>query len=121
MNAWLTAAEAALCEVAVKGGVLLALACVAVWALRGGPASARHLVWLAGLACALMLPVCAGLLPGWRALPAWMSWEAMHAAAARAQHGTDGTADASRPTNGGSPRKSRRSSMKSPRSPRRRS
>ena len=40
MNAWLTAAEAALCEVAVKGGVLLALACVAVWALRGAEVAA---------------------------------------------------------------------------------
>ena len=81
----------ALLDAAAKVSLLLALAFVVAAILRRAPASARHLVWLVALACALALPVCAGLLPGWRALPEWMSWETIHAAASRSQHGTDGT------------------------------
>jgi beta-lactamase regulating signal transducer with metallopeptidase domain len=65
----------ALLDAAVKGFVLLAFACIAAFALRRAPASARHLAWLAALACALLLPVCSWLLPGWRVLPAWMRWK----------------------------------------------
>ncbi len=65
----------ALLDAAVKGFVLLAVAFAFTFAMRRAAASARHLVWLAALACALVLPVGAGLLPGWRALPAWMRWE----------------------------------------------
>ena len=65
----------ALLDAAAKGFVLLAVACVVALAMRRAPASARHLVWLAALACALVLPVLSWALPQWRALPGWMGWE----------------------------------------------
>lgn len=65
----------ALLDAAAKGFVLLAFACAVAFAMRRAPASARHLVWLAALACALVLPLCSWLLPGWGVLPAWMRWE----------------------------------------------
>ena len=75
----------ALLDAAAKGFVLLAVAGVVAFAMRRAPASARHLVWLAALGCALVLPVCSWALPGWRVLPAWMRWETVRAAVVRVQ------------------------------------
>ena len=80
----------ALLDAAAKGFVLLAVACAAALAMRRAAASARHLVWVAALACALVLPVCSWALPGWRVLPAWMRWETVQTAVP-SQNGTDGT------------------------------
>ena len=80
----------ALLDAAAKGFVLLAVACAVALAMRRAAASARHLVWLAALACALVLPVCSWALPGWRVLPAWMRWETVQTAVP-SQNGTDGT------------------------------
>jgi beta-lactamase regulating signal transducer with metallopeptidase domain len=65
----------ALLDAAAKGFAILALACAVAFAMRRSAASARHLVWLAALACALVLPLCSWMLPDWRVLPAWMRWE----------------------------------------------
>ena len=73
----------ALLDAAAKGVVLLAVAWVVALAMRRAPASARHLVWLAALGCALVLPVCSWALPGWHVLPAWMRWETVRAAVVR--------------------------------------
>jgi beta-lactamase regulating signal transducer with metallopeptidase domain len=56
----------------VRGGALLALAALVALALRRRSASARHLVWAAGLAGLAVVTLAAGLLPAWHvgALPA---------------------------------------------------
>ena len=79
----------ALLNSAAKGFVLLAVACVGALAMRRAAASARHLVWLVALACALVLPVLSWALPQWRALPRWMRWETVQAVVVRSPNGTD--------------------------------
>lgn len=56
---------------ALKGTVLLALAGLAVIALRKASAATRHLVWLFAIAALLVTPLVSVLLPGWRVLPRW--------------------------------------------------
>ncbi len=65
----------ALLDAAAKAFVLLALAAVLTLVLRRASAAARHIVWISALACALVLPCGAWLLPQWRVLPSWMAWE----------------------------------------------
>lgn len=44
--------------------VLLCVGCVAL-ALRGAAAALRHLLWTVGIACLLLLPIAAGIMPDW--------------------------------------------------------
>lgn len=51
---------------AIKGTLLLLVTALIVRLLRGAPASTRHLVWSAGLAGVLALPLLGVLVPQWR-------------------------------------------------------
>lgn len=54
----------------LKAGLILALTWMIVrTALRRRSASARHAVWLVGIAAALILPIASAVLPDWRVLP----------------------------------------------------
>jgi len=64
-----------LIDAIAKGFALFAVAALVAFALRRASAAARHIVWVSALGCALVLPCCALLLPEWRVLPAWMSWQ----------------------------------------------
>jgi hypothetical protein len=52
-------------DVAVKSGLVLALAGLVAWLWRRGSAAARHLIWGAALASLVLLPVLMVALPGW--------------------------------------------------------
>lgn len=54
---------------ALKGGILLALAGGGIWLARGRSAAERHAAWLLALAAIWLLPIFACALPGW-SLPA---------------------------------------------------
>jgi hypothetical protein len=54
-----------LLEIAVKATALLALAAALTVMLRRASAATRHLVWAAGLAGTLVLPMAGTVLPGW--------------------------------------------------------
>ncbi|HYT91569.1 MAG TPA: hypothetical protein VEL76_22845, partial [Gemmataceae bacterium] len=54
-----------LLETAVKGTVILAIACVAALALRRASAAVRHLVWVSALVSLLALPVLSLVGPRW--------------------------------------------------------
>jgi beta-lactamase regulating signal transducer with metallopeptidase domain len=56
---------ALLLEAAVKGSLVLAVAFLAVIALRRGSAAARHWIWTLAAAAVLALPALAVLLPAW--------------------------------------------------------
>ncbi len=62
-----------LVDAAAKGFVLLAVALLACLVLRKASAATRHLVWIAALCAALVLPVLSLSLPQWQVLPGWMS------------------------------------------------
>ncbi len=55
-----------LASAVVKGTLVLLAASVAAWILRRRSAAARHLVWTAGSAALLALPVLSVALPAWR-------------------------------------------------------
>ena len=54
-----------LVDAALRGGLILALACAIALALRHRSAELRHAIWLVGLVGMLVLPLAAGLLPSW--------------------------------------------------------
>ena len=60
-----------LCDVAVKGVVVLVLAMVLTATMRRASAAARHLVWLLAVLSLLALPVLSVCLPAWHVLPRW--------------------------------------------------
>ena len=64
-----------LLDAAAKAFIILGLATITAVLLHRASAAARHMVWVSALACALVLPGAAWLLPRWRVLPAWMAWE----------------------------------------------
>ena len=66
-HAWLPV----LLDAAVKGMVLLAVAGLAVAAMRKTSAAARQLVWVLALAALPALPLASRALPAWRVLPGW--------------------------------------------------
>ncbi len=55
-----------LVDATVKATVLLALAVIIVVFARRASASFRHLIWVLGLGCALILPLLSQTLPHWR-------------------------------------------------------
>lgn len=59
----LNAAAPALLELFVRGALLLSVAAVAAWLLRGASASVRHLVWASALWALLVLPVASQFVP----------------------------------------------------------
>lgn len=59
-------ALALVAETAVKGTVLLALAALIAWTLRGRSAAVRHLVWGVALGSFLALPALLAWMPAWR-------------------------------------------------------
>jgi beta-lactamase regulating signal transducer with metallopeptidase domain len=73
---------AAVVDAAVRGTLILLAALGATALMRRSSASARHLVWLAGLSAVLLLPFARVVVPEWRVLPAVPS-----IAPARAEHG----------------------------------
>ena len=58
-------------DAAVKGTVVLLLACAVCLLLRRNSAATRHLVWATAIALLLALPLLSGVLPQWRVLPNW--------------------------------------------------
>jgi hypothetical protein len=56
---------ALLLEIATKSTLVLALAALAVIALRRGSAAARHWIWTVGAAAVVALPALSVLLPAW--------------------------------------------------------
>ena len=50
---------------ALRGAIVLAMAAIMAWVLRGRSATVRHWVWAAGLVSVLALPVAARVAPGW--------------------------------------------------------
>ncbi len=54
-----------LLSIVLKGAVVLAIAALATWMLRGATASARHGVWAAAFAALLVLPVLEAAGPSW--------------------------------------------------------
>ncbi|MFH1999560.1 MAG: M56 family metallopeptidase [Planctomycetota bacterium] len=87
-----------LLQTAVKGLVLLLLACLAVLLLRRASASARHWVWMLTLVSLIALPLLALILPAWN-LPILPGNE--NVAAAPVPVGNRGGADS--PHEGGLP------------------
>jgi carboxyl-terminal processing protease len=69
MSLDLSALGPALLDAALKGTVVLAVACAAALALRRASAAARHLVWVSAVFSLAALPVLGLLLPRWH-LPA---------------------------------------------------
>ena len=65
----------ALIDASIKSVVLLLLAAITCFALTRASAATRHLVWAATMLGLLLMPACALLLPDWRVLPEWLSWE----------------------------------------------
>jgi beta-lactamase regulating signal transducer with metallopeptidase domain len=65
----------ALIDASIKSVVLLLLAAMTCFALTRASAATRHLVWAATILGLLLMPACALLLPDWRVLPEWLSWE----------------------------------------------
>jgi beta-lactamase regulating signal transducer with metallopeptidase domain len=59
----------ALLDTAVRSLLIVGVAGLGTLAWRRGSAAARHWVWVLGFAGLLLLPVCAGVMPGWRVLP----------------------------------------------------
>ena len=66
-----------------KGLVGLVVALIAALVLARRGAATRHLVWFLGLACALLLPLGAWLLPKWEVVP--VSWDPRQVVAAEAK------------------------------------
>jgi beta-lactamase regulating signal transducer with metallopeptidase domain len=58
----------------LKAGVILGLAGLVAFALRGASAAVRHQVWLVGVVCALAVPLLGAVLPEFRVPgPAWLA------------------------------------------------
>lgn len=69
LESWSTLQPPALAlvaETAAKGTVLLALAALIAWTLRGRSAAVRHLVWGVALGSFLALPALLAWMPAWR-------------------------------------------------------
>jgi len=64
-----------LLDAAIKGAILLAVAVLAVTAMRKASAAARQLVWVLALGAMLTLPLVSRALPAWRVLPSWTKLE----------------------------------------------
>ncbi|HKQ56382.1 MAG TPA: M56 family metallopeptidase [Candidatus Eisenbacteria bacterium] len=63
-----------LVESAIRSTTLIAIAALAVLALRRAPASVRHLVWTLALLGCVAMPFASRVVPGWSLpLPAWKS------------------------------------------------
>ena len=65
----------ALIDASIKSVILLLVAAITCFALIRASAATRHLVWAATMLGLLLMPACALLLPDWRVLPEWLSWE----------------------------------------------
>ena len=65
-------------DAAAKGLVILALAGLAVLALRRSSAAVRHMVWFLAVVSVFALPVLSAVLPGWQVLPHWPTVRAVH-------------------------------------------
>lgn len=63
-------------DVLLKGTIVLGIAGVAAWYLRGASAAVRHAVWTAALGSLLFLPVLSSSLPAWKLEPLYVSVEA---------------------------------------------
>jgi len=63
-------------DVLLKGTIVLGVAGVAVWSLRGASAAVRHAVWTVALGCLLFLPGLSAWLPAWKLEPIYVSLEA---------------------------------------------
>ncbi|HEX2721853.1 MAG TPA: M56 family metallopeptidase, partial [Gemmatimonadaceae bacterium] len=65
-----------LIDTALKGSILIALAAVAIYFLRGKAAAARHAVWTAAVVGHLALPLMTLVVPAWRIpllpAPSWI-------------------------------------------------
>ena len=77
LQRWATGWLPVLLDAAMKGTVLLAVAGLAVTAMRKASAAARQMVWVLALAGMLALPLLSRALPSWQVLPNWIRPEAM--------------------------------------------
>ena len=57
---------AVLIDAAGKGAIVLLFAAIATFFTRKAPAAARHLIWVAALAVAMILPIASVMLPAYR-------------------------------------------------------
>jgi beta-lactamase regulating signal transducer with metallopeptidase domain len=62
-------------DVLLKGTIVLGVAGVAAWYLRGASAAVRHAVWTVALGCLLFLPILSSSLPAWKLEPLYVSVE----------------------------------------------
>ncbi|NIN70594.1 MAG: hypothetical protein GTO46_01400 [Gemmatimonadetes bacterium] len=62
-------------DVLLKGTIVLGIAGVVTWYLRGASAAVRHAVWTVALGCLLFLPILSSSLPGWKLEPLYVSVE----------------------------------------------
>ncbi len=62
-------------DVLLKGTIVLGVAGVTAWYLRGASAAVRHAVWTVALGCLLFLPILSSSLPGWKLEPLYVSVE----------------------------------------------
>jgi beta-lactamase regulating signal transducer with metallopeptidase domain len=62
-------------DVLLKGTIVLAVAGLAAWYLRGASAAVRHAVWSVALASLLFLPLLSASLPAWKLEPLYVSVE----------------------------------------------
>ncbi|NIM50511.1 MAG: hypothetical protein GTO22_14885 [Gemmatimonadales bacterium] len=60
-------------DVLLKATIVLAVAGLVNWALRGRSAAVRHAVWSLALGSLLVLPLLSQALPGWSAEPVYVS------------------------------------------------
>jgi HEAT repeat protein len=63
-------------DVLLKGTIVLGVAGLVVWSLRGASAAVRHAVWTLALGCLLFLPGLSTWLPAWKLEPIYVSVEA---------------------------------------------
>jgi HEAT repeat protein/beta-lactamase regulating signal transducer with metallopeptidase domain len=63
-------------DVLLKGTIVLGIAGVAAWYLRGASAAVRHAVWTVALGCLLFLPILSLSLPAWKLEPLFVMVEA---------------------------------------------
>jgi beta-lactamase regulating signal transducer with metallopeptidase domain len=62
-------------DVLLKATIVLAIAGLASWYLRGASAAMRHAVWSVALGSLLILPLLSASLPAWRLEPLYVSVE----------------------------------------------
>ncbi len=62
-------------DVLLKGTIVLGIAGVAAWYLRGASAAVRHAVWTVALGSLLFLPILSSSLPAWKLEPLYVSVE----------------------------------------------